>query len=331
MSLDLAALRAAVARHGRVARVVVAEARGSAPREAGASMLVWADGADGADGGQTGTIGGGALEWEAARRARAVLAGEAACGLARMPLGPGLGQCCGGTVTLLTEVIDGAALAGIEAAGPVWARGAVGHGGPPPLAVERIRSRARRGTEIGGAQLVAGWMIEPLRPARHSLWLHGAGHVGRALVSVLVSLPDWRITWIDTGPERFPAPVPEEIDVLSAADPARAVAHAPADAHHLILTYSHALDLALCDAVLRRGFATAGLIGSATKWARFRKRLAALGHAEPAIDRISCPIGDPRLGKHPQAIAIGVAAALLRAASEPAAATDSSGARARGA
>ncbi|MCB1342020.1 MAG: xanthine dehydrogenase accessory protein XdhC, partial [Pseudooceanicola sp.] len=54
MGFDLDALRAAVASHGRVARVVVAAVQGSAPREVGAAMLVW-------DGGQSGTIGGGAL------------------------------------------------------------------------------------------------------------------------------------------------------------------------------------------------------------------------------------------------------------------------------
>ncbi|RDC72818.1 xanthine dehydrogenase accessory protein XdhC [Rhodovulum sp. 12E13] len=334
MSLDLAALRAALARHGMVARVVVAEAQGSAPREAGAAMIVW-------DSGQQGTIGGGALEWEAARQARAVLAGEACEGLQRMPLGPGLGQCCGGAVTLLTEVIDGARLAEIEAAGTVWARpvsgwpvlggpvagGTVSEGGvlrdeAAPLAVERIRARARRGTERPEAQLVEGWMVEPLRTAAHDLWLHGAGHVGRALTGVLAPLPDWRITWVDTGAERFPAAMPEGVDMLVAAEPARAVAHAPGDAHHLILTYSHALDLALCDAVLRRGFASAGLIGSATKWARFRRRLAAMGHAPGQIARIACPIGDPAMGKHPQAIAIGTAAALMRTVGTAAPADD---------
>ena len=322
MSLDLAALRDAVSRQGRVARVVVAEAQGSAPREAGAAMLVW-------EGGQSGTIGGGALEWEAARRARAALAGAAPEGLARVPLGPGLGQCCGGAVTLLTEVIGAARLEEIAAAGAVWAR-PVEASGPAPDAVERLRAQARRGTEAPRAQLVAGWMVEPLRPEAHALWLHGAGHVGRAIAAVMAPLPDWRITWLDTAPERFPDAFPASVDRLVAADPARAVAHAPEDAHHLILTYSHALDLALCDAVLRRGFASAGLIGSATKWARFRKRLAASGHPEARIARIACPIGDPALGKHPQAIAVGTAAALMRAASGAPAAPDATDATATG-
>ena len=79
-----------------------------------------------------------------------------------------------------------------------------------------------------------------------------------------------------------------------------------------MLTYSHEIDLNLCDRLLRRGFASLGLIGSATKWARFRNRLAAMGHADAEIARITCPIGDPSLGKHPQAIAVGVAARLLK-------------------
>jgi xanthine dehydrogenase accessory factor len=101
------------------------------------------------------------------------------------------------------------------------------------------------------------------------------------------------------------------VTVVPAKEPERLVPHAPEGAHHLVLTYSHALDLGLCDALLRHGFASAGLIGSKSKWARFRSRLAAAGHANARIDSIVCPIGDPVLGKHPQQIAVGVAARLL--------------------
>ena len=52
-----------------------------------------------------------------------------------------------------------------------------------------------------------------------------------------------------------------------------------------VLTFSHALDLELCHRLLGHGFSRLGLIGSETKWARFRSRLAALGH--PA-KRIGC-------------------------------------------
>ena len=61
---ELSALSAALTLHGPVARVVIAAHDGSSPREVGASMLVW-------EGGQSGTIGGGALEFEAAAKARA--------------------------------------------------------------------------------------------------------------------------------------------------------------------------------------------------------------------------------------------------------------------
>ena len=81
-----------------MARVVVAAIRGSTPREVGTAMLVWPDGQDG-------TIGGGTLEWEATAHARAALA-SGADRLDQMPLGPALGQCCGGAVTLLTEIWD---------------------------------------------------------------------------------------------------------------------------------------------------------------------------------------------------------------------------------
>jgi xanthine dehydrogenase accessory factor len=86
------------------------------------------------------------------------------------------------------------------------------------------------------------------------------------------------------------------------------VAHAPENAHHLIFTYSHEIDLALCAALLKRGAASIGLIGSETKRARFAKRLRAM-NLDPA--HIICPIGDKSLGKRPDEIAHGTLCALL--------------------
>lgn len=306
MSFDLAALSEAVAAHGRVARVVVAEVKGSAPREAGAAMLVWA-------GGQSGTIGGGALEWEAAGVARAMLAeaGRAAARVERLPLGPALQQCCGGAVVLLTEIWDAARLSELEAGAGLVVR-AVMPGASMPLEVKRRLQAARNAGATGRPALVQGWMVEPSSHPQRQLWVWGAGHVGRAIVGVLAPLPGFAITWVDTDAARFPETIPQGVARLVAVDPALLVRHAPVAAEHLVLTYSHALDLALCHAILGHGFARAGLIGSATKWVRFRRRLAVLGHGSAQISRIACPIGDPVLGKHPQAIAISVAAAILR-------------------
>ena len=295
MSFDHESLARAVA-EGPVARVLVLETRGSVPREAGTSMLVTRDR-------QEGTIGGGALEWEAARIAREAL-GEGRDRVTKMPLGPGLGQCCGGAVTLLVEVWDAARLA--TATGACVARPL------PDGPREMPASVARRMAHMGATVTLDGWVIEPMDPPALALWLWGAGHVGRAIAGVMAPLPGVRLTWVDTAAERFPETPPEGVVPIVAATPADLVPHAPRGAHHLIVTYSHDLDLALCHAILARGFASCGLIGSATKWARFRSRLQALGHSPAEIGRITCPIGDPGLGKHPQAIALGVAVAILR-------------------
>lgn len=291
---DRNALIAACASHGRVVRVVIAAVHGSAPREVGAAMLVWA-------GGQSGTIGGGALEYELAQAAQTLSRDTTS----RHALGPDLGQCCGGAVEVMSEIYDAKRADNLPH--DVIARGPE----PMPLSVKRILKTARNQGHMPGAIRVDGWMVEPVRAPDRALWIWGAGHVGRALVDVLHPMPGLAITWVDTGAERFPDVVPDSVTVVPAAEPARLVPHAPEDADHLILTYSHDLDLALCHAVLQRGFGSCGLIGSATKWARFAKRLAALGHGPEQISRITCPIGDPSLGKQPHMIAIGVAHRLL--------------------
>jgi len=299
---DLPALTAAVQQHGRVARVVIASHDGSAPRETGASMLVWASG-------QSGTIGGGALEHQATLAARDQ---TQACTLARIPLGPALGQCCGGAVTLVTEVFTASTLP----QGPIVARSV--DGSPMPLAVQRLMALARGQGAQPVTQLLQGWLVEPVLTPKRQLWLWGAGHVGRAIVAVMAPLPDLSITWVDVALDRFPNSIPSGVTALPAPELAQAVALAPRDAEHLILTFSHLLDLDICHRALIHGFLRCGLIGSATKWARFQKRLTELGHSPIEIAKITCPIGQPALGKHPQAIALGVAAEFLHQAQSPA-------------
>ncbi|MDP1668237.1 xanthine dehydrogenase accessory protein XdhC [Phaeovulum sp.] len=291
MSLNPEALARAVALWGPFTRVLLAEVKGSAPREAGAEMLVWAERLEG-------TIGGGALEWRALAAARAGFEG-----VEKLALGPGLGQCCGGAVTLVYERLDAAAVAAMR--GPVRLSPLAG-AGPMPAAAARLAGRAPR-----GPRLIGGWLAEPVAPAPLPVWVWGAGHVGRALVSVLAPLPQFALTWVDFDAARFGA-VPPGVRQLVAADPAGLVPLAPPDAQHLVVTHAHALDLALCHAILQHGFSRLGLIGSASKAARFASRLAALGHGSAEIARITCPIGAPDLGKHPQAIAVGVVAALLK-------------------
>lgn len=299
---DRPALARAVAAHGAVARVVICAHQGSSPREAGAAMLVWATG-------QEGTIGGGALEFEAAAEARRMLP-SAAPSVRKVALGPALGQCCGGAVTLGYEVVDAPALAAIPHTG-LYTRPLARDAAPEaPLAIRRAEKIAR-GEGVALTRYLQGWLSEPVAPRPRDLWIWGAGHVGRALVQTLQPLPGLALTWVDTNRERFPEAIPGGVAIRIAGNPASLVADAPAEAEHLILTFSHALDLDLCHRLLGHGFGACGLIGSASKWARFRSRLQALGHAPQDVARIRCPIGDPALGKHPQAIAISVAAELL--------------------
>ncbi|HEY0213401.1 MAG TPA: xanthine dehydrogenase accessory protein XdhC [Paenirhodobacter sp.] len=294
MSLDPDMMARAAAR-GPFVRVVVAEVRGSAPREPGAAMLVWPDTI-------SGTIGGGQLEYEAIARARQTRVPH----LDRIALGPAMGQCCGGAVTLAYEPSDG-----LGTLAPGWHARPVGGLTEMPLAVRRALTRARDRGERP-ALLIGGWLLEEVTAPPDELWIWGAGHVGRALVDVLAPLPDLRIRWADMAADRFPEIRFDTVTPLIAENPADLVNLAPRDARHLILTYSHALDLELCHSLLHHGFTACGLIGSATKWARFRHRLRDLGHLDAQILRIACPIGDPALGKAPQAIAISVAAALLK-------------------
>ena len=89
----------------------------------------------------------------------------------------------------------------------------------------------------------------------------------------------------------------------------------PRGTHVLVMTHDHAEDVALCDAALRCAhLGSIGLIGSSAKWRRFQRSCAVEGHDEATIDADPPPIGLPDLaGKEPATIALGVAAALVRA------------------
>ena len=322
--LDAVRDRASAA--GDLVSVIVAAAEGSAPREAGAWMLVDRDG-------QGGTIGGGRLEWEATQTARAMLTEPAAPwrrALRDYPLGPDLEQCCGGFVRLLYERVGAAELAQLPAALP--AGGLLLHPVASGAAVEFVADRrtartlplpiTKIATEILSGQApratalieaeAESWLLHPVEAPGHPLYLYGAGHVGRAIVRTLEGLP-FAVTWIDTDEARFPAGLPADVRCLVSDDPAAVAAEAPDGAFHLVLTYSHALDFDICHALLAGNrFGFAGLIGSDTKRARFFKRFRDAGIGEAALTRLTCPIGIPGIaGKEPATIAVTVVAQLL--------------------
>ena len=154
----------------------------------------------------------------------------------------------------------------------------------------------------------------PTPASRFTLQLYGAGHVGRAIVRLLATLP-CQVQWIDERESEFPAePLPTNIQCVCVDAVQAEVAQAPPGAHYLVLTHSHDLDLALALAILQRGdFAWFGLIGSKTKRARFERRLRERGVPAAMLQRMVCPIGLPGIvGKQPEVIALAVVAQLLQ-------------------
>ena len=335
MSDWLSLIPGVLAQEQSLVRVALASVLGSAPRETGASMLVGADSL-------RASIGGGNLEFKATEIARAMLRQGPAWQVMSFPLGPALGQCCGGFVELWFERIDaeqGAAFAVFEAArkgamaecflataaGPdtpprraLLAQGASGALGDAALdAWVRNEVVAMQEEEPANARLArnAGWtlLLERLDVPVTPLYLFGAGHVGHALVSVLSGLP-FDVTWVDGREGAFPETLPANVNAHASSDPAELVRDAPQEACFLVLTHSHALDYEICREILRRDrFSFAGLIGSHTKAARFAHRLARDGIGAERVGRLVCPIGIAGIGaKQPEAIAVAVAAQLLR-------------------
>jgi xanthine dehydrogenase accessory factor len=240
--------------------------QGSVPREVGAWMAVFADTV-------VGTVGGGHLELQAIEEARRRLGGAPGEAVQRFPLGPSLGQCCGGVVHLRYE-------------------------------------------RLGAAD--AATLASRLRAPAAPLALFGGGHVGKALVTVLGTLP-FDVTWIDSRDEIFPGQVPDNV-ACEHSDPVQAaVAGLAPGSRVLIMSFSHAEDLDIVAACLRRlreraDLPYVGLIGSKTKWATFRHRLEERGFREQELAQVTCPIGIPGIaGKQPEVIAIAVAAQLLQA------------------
>ena len=321
-----------------VVRIAVAGVRGSAPRDIGASMLCWL-GPAGSPMRIQGSIGGGHLEQRAMEVAQELLQSCAPAASPGRPerrrrerftLGASLGQCCGGIVELYWERFDMPGHAASLREGAT--RMALGSVRICPMASGQDDRIAHEGDALPpGAvtilqQQQAGFFdcdgqphfVERLRDDSTALWIHGAGHVGQALVHVLEGLP-FSVTWLDSRPQTLDsalahlAPTRRRQIRALVEDELAPGAAAPEGTWHLVMTHCHDLDLRICEAVFAsRGFGYLGLIGSATKAARFRHRLAARGFPPEQIARMHCPIGlDGIHRKEPAAIAISVVARLL--------------------
>jgi len=142
-------LRAFLSAHRAAIAAELTAVRGSSPREQGAFMLI-------AEDATIGTIGGGALEYMVIARARQVLRDGLPDDAMDIPLGPEIGQCCGGRVEVSLRLVDDRLAARLmqrleaqQAARPhvyLFGSGHVGHAlaralSPLPLVVHVIDTR----------------------------------------------------------------------------------------------------------------------------------------------------------------------------------------------
>ena len=314
--------------------VTLVSGKGSTPREAGAKMVVTPDAIHG-------TIGGGEVEYQATDIARQMLQDTDARRSKRYPLGADLGQHCGGVANLLFERIR---------AGAEWVRticdwldaghrsvlvtlaadedgdrrllvragtthGTLGLAAQDAAAIEAVNEMLAdplpRASMVRVAEGVEAF-FEPVEPVDFNVVLFGAGHVGRALAKVLGALP-LSVVWVDGRAREFPSAVPENIRVALTDAPLQEVSAARPGSWYLVMTHSHALDLDIVEAILRReDFAFCGMIGSATKRRTFEKGLAERGIGASALARFTCPVGIQELeGKDPGTIAVAIAAQIL--------------------
>lgn len=232
--------------------VRITQVMGSAPREVGAQMLVTATA-------QAGTIGGGQAEYRAVALARQMLADRSGTATLDLPLGPEIGQCCGGRIVIALELLD----------------------------------------DAGRALCLAALDAEDLP----TVLILGAGHVGRALARVLATQP-CRIALVDSRETEL-AQAPDGVVTRLTPLPEAEILQAPTASAYVIATHDHGLDFLLTLAALhRKDAAYVGLIGSATKRARFA-RFALQTDGLTDLRRLTCPIGAQGLGdKRPEVIAL---------------------------
>jgi len=251
--------------------VTVARTQGSAPREVGAWMAV-------TPAALIGTIGGGQLEFEACARARAMLGEAPAQGLEqpheqRYPLGPSLGQCCGGVVHLRFERLGESDIDGLQAR-------------LAPL--HRLNVALFGGGHVGRAivQLLGGL------PAQ-VLWVDSRDEIFPADLPAQVRAE--HSDPVQAAVADLPAGAKVLIMSFSHAEDLDVVAAC-------LQRQRERADLAFI-----------GLIGSRSKWAAFSHRLQARGFSVEELTQVCCPIGVVGIqGKQPELIALAAVAQLFQ-------------------
>ncbi|AHL33104.1 molybdenum cofactor sulfurylase [Pseudomonas brassicacearum] len=175
--------------------------------------------------------------------------------------------------------------------------------------LERFSLGASLGQCCGGVTVL---LFEPMGQVQAQIAVFGAGHVGRALVPLLASLP-CKVRWIDSREAEFPEHLPHGVRKIVSEEPLDEVDELPAGSYCIVMTHNHQLDLELSAAILKRNdFAYFGLIGSKTKRVKFEHRLRDRGFDSSTLQRMRCPMGIGEVkGKLPVEIAISIAGEII--------------------
>ena len=315
----------------RFAMITVCRVYGSSPREIGATMLV-------SESRCVDTIGGGQLEYWSTKEARNLLSMKRSpkmAVVAQYPLGIGGGQCCGGTVDVLIEVLcprheswlsklrsertsqNTSFLVTELKGGQLHQRYIIDDQCVErlPVKVQRLISGAsgtKDSSECKDAPSGKRYLVQQLTSTRYPVSIFGAGHVGGALIHLLGTLP-FEVSWFDSRPGIFPDRLPKNVSAMQLDYPHLAIDRIDPRSLVVVMTHDHRVDLEICHAALSRAaFPFVGLIGSETKKSRFTKRLRSLGIGDNPLAQLACPIGEgPVTGKTPAEIAIAVATQIL--------------------
>lgn len=319
---------------------------GSAPRTAGAKMIVRRDGSS------AGTIGGGRLEGDAIRLAAQVLASGKSAVQAFNLTGEdaaGMDMICGGQGEILLDYIDAddesnrlvyrEAAAAVARRDKAWLITALGEG-PDPARPPRQQCLVKRdGTLVGRfvadrsflgkliegpakiaihAEVIDGqhFLVEPIRPAC-TAYIFGAGHVSQK-IAPLAETVGFRTVVLDdraeyASRERFPAPT--ELVLLDAFDrlPALPV---DGDSYLVIVTRGHLHDKTILEWALRTGAGYIGMIGSRRKRDMLYAALAAKGFDAGAFRRVHAPIGTDIGAETPEELAVSIVGELIQVRAE---------------
>jgi len=175
--------------------------------------------------------------------------------------------------------------------------------------VEHFPLGAKLGQCCGGD---ATLMFESFINTNIDIMLFGAGHVGRALATILSQLP-CRLRWVDSREQEFPEQLPNNVTKLLSDSPSDEVASMPEGGYYVIMTHNHPLDFEITETILLRNDARyVGLIGSQTKWQRFKMRFKHRGYKTKFYSSIHCPVGLRNIpGKLPTEVAVAIAGEII--------------------